>query len=73
MATLGRAFATPASQFDLERNPQRVVHTRVVGAHAFFEVYEPLADLSAGRLTNPLMAGLLWVRQRTDLGAFGPI
>src|ERR1700675_3668293 len=33
--------------FDHERIPERVVHARGVGAHGYFETYEPLADITA--------------------------
>ncbi len=36
--------------FDHERIPERVVHARGVGAHGYFENYEPLADITAADL-----------------------
>ena len=52
MAALGQAVAKPVSARGLQPVAQRVVHTRVVGAHAFFEVYEPCFVQNAS--ANPL-------------------
>src|SRR6185369_1754101 len=39
-------FREKIFHFDHERIPERVVHARGFGAHGFFEVYEPLAELT---------------------------
>jgi catalase len=36
--------------FDHERIPERVVHARGFGAHGYFEIYEPLGDLTRADL-----------------------
>ncbi len=43
-------FREKITHFDHERIPERVVHARGVAAHGFFEVYEPLAELSKASL-----------------------
>jgi catalase len=40
-------FREKIFHFDHERIPERVVHARGYGAHGFFELYEPLSDLTA--------------------------
>ena len=39
-------FREKMMHFDHERIPERVVHARGSGAHAYFQVCEPLADLT---------------------------
>jgi catalase len=44
------------TRFDHERIPERVVHARGSGAHGFFQVYEPLDELtSADFLQDPAL------------------
>jgi catalase len=43
-------FREKIFHFDHERIPERVVHARGVGAHGFFENYEPLTDLTRADL-----------------------
>jgi catalase len=42
-----QVFREKIFHFDHERIPERVVHARGFGAHAYFETYEPLADITA--------------------------
>src|ERR1700742_1229733 len=39
-------FREKITHFDHERIPERVVHARGAAAHGYFQVYEPLTDLS---------------------------
>jgi catalase len=39
-------FREKVFHFDHERIPERVVHARGFGAHGFFELYEPLSELT---------------------------
>jgi catalase len=45
-------FREKITRFDHERIPERVVHARGSGAHGYFEVYEPLPDLTRARFLN---------------------
>jgi catalase len=38
--------------FDHERIPERVVHARGAAAHGYFQVYEPLANVTRARFLN---------------------
>lgn len=50
MGTLCAAYDKPLARSRMyEPTAQRVVHTRVVGAHAYFEVYEPLVEQIGGQ------------------------
>lgn len=40
------------THFDHERIPERIVHARGTGAHGYFQVYEPLGDLTRSHLIN---------------------
>ncbi|HEX5011570.1 MAG TPA: catalase [Planctomycetota bacterium] len=58
--------------FDHERIPERVVHARGSGAHGFFQVYEPLAELtSAEFLNDPSARTPVFVRFSTVVGSRG--
>lgn len=59
--------------FDHERIPERVVHARGTGAHGFFEVYQPLTDLTcAGFLSDPsIQHGVRAFLNRGRLARFG--
>jgi catalase len=39
-------FREKIFHFDHERIPERVVHARGYGGHGFFEIYEPLTDIT---------------------------
>src|SRR6185369_11955186 len=39
-------FREKITHFDHERIPERVVHARGTGAHGFFQVFEPLSELT---------------------------
>jgi catalase len=45
-------FREKITHFDHERIPERVVHARGSGAHGYFQVYEPLPDLTRARFLN---------------------
>ncbi len=45
-------FREKITHFDHERIPERVVHARGAGAHGYFQVYEPLADLTRAAFLN---------------------
>src|SRR5690606_19842725 len=43
-------FREKMTHFDHERIPERVVHARGSAAHGYFQVYEPLTDLTKARI-----------------------
>ena len=58
--------------FDHERIPERVVHARGSGAHGYFQVYEPMAELTKARfLQDPSMKTPVFVRFSTVVGFRG--
>ena len=60
--------------FDHERIPERIVHARGSGAHGFFEVYEPLADLTMADLfQRPGEKTPVFVRFSTVAGGAGSV
>jgi catalase len=60
------------THFDHERIPERVVHARGTGAHGYFEVYEPLTDLTcAGFLSDTTLKTPVFVRFSTVAGSRG--
>ncbi len=60
------------TRFDHERIPERVVHARGSGAHGFFQVYEPLSELtSADFLSDPSLRTPVFVRFSTVVGSRG--
>jgi len=60
------------TRFDHERIPERVVHARGSGAHGFFQVYEPLDELtSADFLQDPALKTPVFVRFSTVVGSRG--
>ncbi|MEZ4298965.1 MAG: catalase, partial [Polyangiaceae bacterium] len=60
------------TQFDHERIPERVVHARGSGAHGYFQVYEPLAELTKARfLQDPSVRTPVFVRFSTVVGSKG--
>ena len=66
------AFREKMMHFDHERIPERVVHPRGSGAHGYFQVYEPLSDLTtAGFLNDPSRKTPVFVRFSTVVGFRG--
>ena len=60
------------THFDHERIPERAVHARGTGAHGYFEVYEPMAELTcAGFLADPAVKTPVFVRFSTVAGSRG--
>jgi catalase len=60
------------THFDHERIPERVVHARGAGAHGFFQVYEPLTDLTRAHfLSDPALRTPVFVRFSTVGGSRG--
>lgn len=65
-------FREKMTHFDHERIPERVVHARGFGAHGYFEVYEPLTELTqAGFLQDPNVKTPVFVRFSTVAGSRG--
>jgi catalase len=65
-------FREKIMRFDHERIPERVVHARGSGAHGYFQVYEPLTDLTrAGFLQDPSAKTPVFVRFSTVAGSRG--
>jgi catalase len=66
------AFREKMMHFDHERIPERVVHPRGSGAHGYFQVYEPLGDLTtAAFLQDPSAKTPVFVRFSTVVGFRG--
>lgn len=60
------------THFDHERIPERVVHARGSGAHGYFQVYEPMAELTKARfLQDPSVKTPVFVRFSTVVGFRG--
>jgi catalase len=60
------------TRFDHERIPERVVHARGSAAHGYFQVYEPLTDLTrADFLSDPSLRTPVFVRFSTVQGSRG--
>lgn len=60
------------THFDHERIPERIVHARGAAAHGYFEVYEPLKDLTKAHfLNNPSERTPVFVRFSTVQGPRG--
>jgi catalase len=65
-------FREKITHFDHERIPERVVHARGAAAHGYFQVYEPLTDLSkAGLFQDPAKRTPVFVRFSTVAGSRG--
>jgi catalase len=65
-------FREKITHFDHERIPERVVHARGSGAHGYFQVYEPMADLTrADFLQDPSVQTPVFVRFSTVQGSRG--
>jgi len=62
------------THFDHERIPERIVHARGSGAHGYFQVYEPLADITrAAFLQDPNKQTRVFVRFSTVAGGAGSV
>ena len=60
------------THFDHERMPERVVHARGAGAYGYFQVYEPLGDLTrAAVFQDPSVRTPVFVRFSTVVGFRG--
>lgn len=65
-------FREKMTHFDHERIPERVVHARGSAAHGYFQVYEPLADLTMARVfSDPSVQTPVFVRFSTVVGFRG--
>jgi catalase len=65
-------FREKITHFDHERIPERVVHARGTAAHGFFQVYEPLGELTrAGLFQDPSERTPVFVRFSTVAGSRG--
>ena len=65
-------FREKMTHFDHERIPERVVHARGSAAHGFFQVYQPLTELTkAGFLNDPSRKTPVFVRFSTVVGSRG--
>jgi catalase len=65
-------FREKITHFDHERIPERVVHARGTAAHGFFQVYEPLAELTKAKVfQNPTQKTPVFVRFSTVAGSRG--
>jgi catalase len=66
------ALIEKIQHFDHERIPERIVHARGAGAHGYFQVYEPLAELTrAGFLNDPSVKTPVFARFSTVGGSRG--
>ncbi|MEO6655270.1 MAG: catalase, partial [Pyrinomonadaceae bacterium] len=60
------------THFDHERIPERIVHARGVGAHGYFQVYEPMAKYTKAKFLNdPSRQTPVFVRFSTVAGSKG--
>lgn len=65
-------FREKLTHFDHERIPERVVHARGFGVHGFFQVYEPMAELTKAKfLQDPNAKTPVFVRFSTVVGSRG--
>jgi catalase len=65
-------FREKITHFDHERIPERVVHARGSGAHGYFQLYEPLPELTRARFLNDTSARTpVFVRFSTVVGSRG--
>lgn len=65
-------FREKITHFDHERIPERAVHARGSGAHGYFQVYEPLTDLTRAKfLQDPSKKTPVFVRFSTVVGSRG--
>ncbi|HWO26653.1 MAG TPA: catalase [Kofleriaceae bacterium] len=65
-------FREKLTHFDHERIPERVVHARGSGAHGYFQLYQPLPELTrAAFLNDPAIRTPVFVRFSTVAGSRG--
>lgn len=65
-------FREKMTHFDHERIPERVVHARGSAAHGFFQVYEPLTDITMAKVfADPSKKTPVFVRFSTVVGFRG--
>lgn len=65
-------FREKMTHFDHERIPERIVHARGFGVHGYFQVYEPMANLTKAKfLQNPKVKTPVFVRFSTVAGSRG--
>jgi catalase len=65
-------FREKITRFDHERIPERVVHARGSGAHGYFQLYEPLPELTrAAFLNDTSVRTPVFVRFSTVVGSRG--
>ena len=66
-------FREKITHFDHERIPERVVHARGSAAHGYFQVYESLAEVHAGRRSSRIRPSRtpVFVRFSTVAGSRG--
>ncbi|WP_096190130.1 catalase [Evansella halocellulosilytica] len=65
-------FREKMTHFDHERIPERVVHARGFGAHGYFQVYEPMTELTKAKfLQDPSVKTPVFVRFSTVVGSRG--
>jgi catalase len=65
-------FREKMMHFDHERIPERVVHARGSGAHGYFQVYEPMTELTRAKfLSDPNVKTPVFVRFSTVVGFKG--
>jgi catalase len=65
-------FREKMTHFDHERIPERVVHARGSAAHGYFQVYEPLTDLTSAKVfADPSKQTPVFVRFSTVVGFRG--
>jgi catalase len=65
-------FREKITRFDHERIPERVVHARGSAAHGYFQLYEPLPELTRARFLNDTAVRTpVFVRFSTVVGSRG--
>ncbi|MEC1553334.1 catalase [Bacillus haynesii] len=65
-------FREKMTHFDHERIPERVVHARGLGAHGYFQVYEPMTEYTKAKfLQDPSVKTPVFVRFSTVAGSRG--
>jgi catalase len=65
-------FREKMTRFDHERIPERVVHARGSAAHGYFQLYEPLPELTRARFLNDTVVQTpVFVRFSTVQGSRG--
>ncbi|HBN84493.1 MAG TPA: catalase HPII [Clostridiales bacterium] len=65
-------FREKLTHFDHERIPERVVHARGFGVHGYFQVYEPMTQLTKAKfLQDPNVKTPVFTRFSTVVGSRG--